>query len=239
MTTLTASSGGSDYSWTITSGTTYAQFSNNSATIDTNSKDTVVIMPSADPGAASPMVSVTVKVKSKTGTATSDPINLSVRKPYQLQPKPIGISNAVDAVDKDYGYVSYIHYRILDQTMAVLPAPISLNEHFTSGLMNDYAGANWRFPDDCGSKHVCTGAFDPNDFYDQVQGESLAVAKGVLAVPVPQNPQAPLGATAVDHWSGTWSIGDDHPGKGVQVQSDNWQKYRDHARHTNIVSPSP
>ena len=191
VTTLTASSGGSDYTWTITGGTSYAQFSNNSSTIDTKSKDTVVLMPKNDPRCrlAGGQRDRQSQKQDGRGQRPRTPSILNVRKPYELQPN--GIS---DAADKNYGYVSYIHYRILDQTMAVLPATISLNEHFTSGLTNDYAGANWRFPVNCGSSMVCKGAFDPNDFYDQVQGESQAVAKGVLAVPVPQIRHTPRAA---------------------------------------------
>jgi hypothetical protein len=41
VTTLQAPPGGTDYTWTITEGTQYAQFSNNASTIDTKTKDTV------------------------------------------------------------------------------------------------------------------------------------------------------------------------------------------------------
>jgi len=56
----------------------------------------------------------------------------------------------------------------------------------------------------------------------------------------PQNPQTQLGTTAVYHWDGEWSVGSADPsgGKGVRVQTNTWQKYQDHARHRNIVSPA-
>jgi hypothetical protein len=43
----------------------------------------------------------------------------------------------------------------------------------------------------------------------------------------------------VDHWTGTWGIGSGTPGAGVTVQTNTWQRFQDHARHTNIVSPTP
>jgi hypothetical protein len=40
VTTIQAPTGGTDYTWTITEGTQYAQFTNHSSTIDTKTKDT-------------------------------------------------------------------------------------------------------------------------------------------------------------------------------------------------------
>jgi hypothetical protein len=229
VTTIQAPTGGADYTWTITEGTQYAQFTNNSSTIDTKTKNTVEILPNGDPGDGSPpIVTVTVKVVSKTGTKTANPFILNLRKPYELQPNGV-----VDKTDSTYGYQTQIHYRILDQTGAVLPFPIALNENFTSGVVNDYAGTNWTLPPACGTTHVCTGTYNPSDWYYLVQGAK----KG--AIPVSQPPQNPLGTTMVDHWSGTWGIGSGTPGAGVTVQTNTWQRFQDHARHTDIVSPPP
>ena len=220
--------GETDYTWTITNGTKYAQFSNKSATIDTKGVNNVEIYPnSTDPGTgAPPTVTVTVTVKGKAGTVTSDPFTLNLRRPAKLSPH--GITDKADAA---YGYESDMHYQVLDQTGAVMPFPLPLNGHFTSGLVNDFHGADWRFPDNCGSTHVCGNNYSPSDWYDLVQGE------GSTFKPTPQHPQTPLGTTKVDHRVGTWGIGDPHPGKGVQVQTNTWQKWRDHGRHTNITSP--
>ncbi|MGH6839933.1 MAG: hypothetical protein ACREDT_14270, partial [Methylocella sp.] len=190
----------------------------------------VEIFPSADPGAGTPPPTVNVKVTmtSTEGYTTSSAFTLGVGKPYMLLPS--GVS---DTANKTYAYSSRIHYMILDQNMNVLPENVLVNEKFTTSLVNDYPGTNWRFPIDCGPSQVCKILLDPNNWNDVVEGE----AKGF--VPTLMNPQSPLGATAVDHWSGTWGIGDGHPGKGVTVQTNTWQKYQDHARHTNIVSPSP
>ena len=239
QTKLEATSGGKDYSWTITSGTQYAQFSNKSATIDTHGTNTVDVLPNNDPGnGAPPTVAVTVAVKTDTGTVTSKPFTLTVRKPYELFPKSVAghasdATNVVDLRDATFGYESDIHYEIRDQNGDVLPFPVPLNEHFTSGLINDYPGTNWRFPDNCGPTHFCSGNYPPTNWYDQVQGE--AVGHGF--VPPPMVPGTPLGNVKVDHWNGTWGIGDGTPGKGVTVQTNTWQKWQDHARHTNVVSP--
>ena len=227
VTTIQAPSGGTDYTWTITEGTQYAQFTNHSTTIDTKTTNTVEILPNGDPGdGLPPIVAITVKVASKAGTKTANPFILSLRKPYKLQPNGI-----VDKVDSTYGYQSQIHYRILDQTGAVLPFPIALNENFTSGIVNDYPGTNWTLPVACGSTHVCTGTYNPSDWYYLVQGAK----KG--AIPASQTPQNPLGTTMVDHWTGTWGVGSGTPGAGVTVQTNMWQRFQDHARHTKIVSP--
>jgi hypothetical protein len=45
VTTIQAPSGGTDYAWTITEGTQYAQFSNKSSTIDTKRTGTVAVYP--------------------------------------------------------------------------------------------------------------------------------------------------------------------------------------------------
>jgi hypothetical protein len=229
VTTIQAPTGGTDYTWTITEGTQYAQFSNKSSTIDTKRTGTVAVYPNGDPGDGSPrIVAVTVKVVSTKGTVTANPFILHLRKPYELQPNGV-----VDKRDSTYGYQTQIHYRILDQTGAVLPYPIALNENFTSGVVNDYPGTNWTLPAACGTSHVCTGTYNPSDWYYLVQGAK----KG--AIPVSQPPQTPLGTTMVDHWDGTWGIGSGTPGAGVTVQTNTWQRFQDHARHTNIVSPPP
>jgi hypothetical protein len=229
VTTLQAPAGASDYIWTITSGAQYAQFSNSASTIDTKTTNTVKISPSADPGAeAPPTVTVTVQATIKGVIVTSNPFTLNLRKPYELEANGI-----VDKTDSTYGYQSQIHYRILDQTGVVMPFAIPLNENFTSGDVSDFPGANWTLPADCGTSHVCSGTYNPSDWFYLVQGAKSGSA------PPSQHPPTTLGTTTVDHWSGTWGIGDGHPGAGVTVQTNTWQRFQDHARHANIVSPLP
>jgi hypothetical protein len=229
VTTIQSPTGGTDYTWTIEDGTLYAQFSNGSSTIDTKTKNSVEVLPNGDPGdGPPPIVSVTVVVKSKKGTATANPFILHLRKPYELMPGSI-----VDKSNATYGYQSQIYYQTLDQTGAVLPFPVPMNQDFGS-LADDYSGTNWAEPKNCGTTGVCTSLFTPSNWYDLVEG-----AKTTGSVPLSEKPQSPLGSTAVDHWSGSWGVGNGHPGTGVTVQTNTWQRFRDHARHTNIVSPPP
>jgi hypothetical protein len=94
------------------------------------------------------------------GVITDSPVfGLQVRRPKELFPKAVvghatDATNVVDAEDKAFGYESLIHYQIRDQTGAVLPRPVPLNEQFTSGLSCDYmhrggCGTNWRFQQNC------------------------------------------------------------------------------------------
>jgi hypothetical protein len=164
---------------------------------------------------------VSIKVTANGGASNS--FKLTVKQPKQLGP----LAN-VDQIDPVFAYASFIHYKILDQFGKVLPANVPLNEHFTTPVTPDFPGMDWRR----GANGGATVA--PSDWNDQIQGETAG------HVPPPQNPQTPLGATAVYHWDGEWSIGSADPsgGKGVRVQTNTWQKYQDHARHTNIVSPA-
>jgi hypothetical protein len=178
-TNLRATSGQTNYTWTITNGTQYAQFSNKSATIDTLGVNKVEIYPNTDPGNGTPpAVTVTVTVKGTAGTLTSHPFTINMRRPYKLTPH-----GTIDNADATYGYASHMHYQILDQTGAVMPFPLPLNEHFTSGLVNDYPGTNWRFPHNCGPTHVCGNNYSPSDWYDlaalaQIAGSGAGTSMG-------------------------------------------------------------
>jgi len=231
--------GESDYSWQITDGTQYAQFSNNSSTIDPKGTNSVEILPNGDPGNDTPVptVSVTVTVKTKDGTSTSAPFSLNARKPYELLARQGPCKAPACDFDNVRGYKSYIYYKIVDQEGTPLPQPVQLNEHFNTDLSNDYPGNNWDQPPNCGQSLYCEAFFPPTGWEDliSIYNQSLT--------PAPQNPgplqkpPKPLGTTRVDHWSGTWSIGDGSPGKGVTVQMNTWQRFQDHGRHYNIVSP--
>ncbi|MGH6857652.1 MAG: hypothetical protein ACRECP_08430 [Methylocella sp.] len=236
VTKLEATSGGADYRWRITDGTAYAQFSNNSSSIDTKGENKVEIFPSADPGAGTPppTVSVSVTMTSTEGYTTSSAFNLGVRKPYMLM--PTGVS---DMRDIFRGYKSKIFYQIRDQTMTVLPMEkVPANEQFTTGLSNLYPDTNWIRPPECGGgANPDCGDSLPDGLFDSLTGAGSETPHP--KVPEPQAPESPLGTTAVDSWSGTVGVGDGHPGKGVKVQMNDWMRFQDHARHTNIVSPSP
>ena len=99
-----------------------------------------------------------------------------------------------------------------------------VNEQFGSPSY-DSPGADWR-------QSVAGGYHSGGTtFHDQMGGESAG------HTPVPQNPQSPLGTTKVQHWNQSWFIGSLTPGQGTLVQTNVFQKYRDHAAHENIKSP--
>jgi len=231
--------GESDYSWEISDGTQYAQFSNNSSTIDTKGTNSVEILPKGGPGNDTPVptVSVTVTVKTKDGTSTSAPFSLNVRKPYELLARQGPCKAPACDHDNARGYNSHIYYKIVDQEGTPLPQPVQLNEHFNDDLSNDYPGNNWDQPPNCGPSLYCEAFFPPTGWDDSISVHNQSLT------PAPQNPgplqkpPKPLGTTRVDHWSGTWSIGDGTPGKGITVQMNTWQRFQDHGRHYNIVSP--
>jgi len=246
---------GTKDTWTITAGSDYAQFSNNSSSIDLSGTNRVVILPKGDPGESTlQTVGVTVTVTTKNGTATSLPFNLTVKKPYELFPKAV-VGHAADATNvKDFthpsdctacAYYSEIHYQIRDQTGAVLPFDVPLNEHFTTAEICDYMPAgtcatNWITDDpaqNCGDKHFCPYDQPPSDWVDGVgNGGAKLVPKALPPGPL-EKPHTSLGVVKIRHFSGTWGIGDGHPGNGVTVQTNTWQDWQDHGRHCGIQSP--
>ena len=97
-------------------------------------------------------------------------------------------------------------------------------------MTKQFPATNWR-------RGANGGAVVPGvDWLDKVQGERV----GAGFKPTPQRPQAPLGVQRIYRWDGEWSVGSADPsgGKGVRVSKNTWQKFRDHARHTNFVSPA-
>jgi hypothetical protein len=207
--TLTAAPANMSYQWAISAGGSEVKLGD-----ETANTATVTGLKGSD---AEKDVGITVTVNG----STSNPFKLTVKQPKEL----IHLSD-VDQADPTWHYVSFIHYKIFDQFGKVLPANIPLNEHWTSGVTTDYRGMNWRRGDNGGAT---VGA---SDWVDQIQGETAGHA------PPPLGPGN--GAVKVYHWNGEWSIGSADPsgGKGVRVQTNTWQKFQDHARHTNVVSPA-
>ena len=161
----------------------------------------------------------------------SGPFTITVKTPYRF----VYLMSA-DKANSTFGYLSEIHYKVIDQFGKILPAAVPINEHFTSAAINDWASgtATWRQGQECGSTHVCD-TFSPGAWFDLIGGENLAYRP---LRPVPQHPHNPLGNVLVQHWTGGWWVGDGHPAGGVHVQNNWWQKWQDHARHTHTVSPA-
>jgi Glucodextranase, domain B len=218
--TLTAQGASTgSFHWEVVDGTDKVNFENNATSIDITDKNTVGLKSiGASASAANVTKDVTIRL-TYNGTAMCD-FTTVVFAPSRL----VFLRN-VDLADATYGYESDLHYSIKDQFNRTLSSNVELNEHFTTGQIADFPGMNWRFPVNGGATVA------PTDWFDKVQGE------GATFMPTPQNPQNPLGGTKVSHWDGEWSIGSTGIGAGLQVQTNTWQKYRDHARHTNVASP--
>ncbi|ACK51507.1 hypothetical protein Msil_2584 [Methylocella silvestris BL2] len=239
VTTIDASPGGTDYNWQITAGSQYAQFSNNSATMDTKSKNSVVVEPSADPGTGAPTVSVKVTVKSKDGTATSDEFKLTVLKPYKLAPNGI-----VDAKDGQ-GFHSRPTYLLQDQTGKTLPFPVTVRENFNAGSSNLWpGGSNWT----AGNTKEQTLLANPTDIHDDLIKSGAGC--NILIPSLGQVPCAHPPATVkecgnqlctqpVISWTGGVWIGGVAANRtsGVQVMSNSWVLYQDHGRNCARKSP--
>jgi hypothetical protein len=204
------------YTWTITGGAAFAALPGGGSSVQTAANQVKL---KAKKGSAK-LEDVVVEVKS--GSATSAPHKLTV-----LTPRSLGRLNVVDRIDPTFFYESQIFYSIKDQFGRILPRNVMMNEDFTGQVVADTAGMNWRRGAPGGT------IVDPKRWLDQVQGEIAG------RTPAPQRPQNPLGNKKVYHWAGEWRIGNTIPGLGARVQRNTWQKFRDHARHTNIVSPAP
>jgi len=109
---------------------------------------------------------------------------------------------------------------------ALLPSGALVNEDWTTGAVNDYAGTNWR-------QSIATGQSYPSSaFADTIGGENL----GLPPTPVPT---CDGNNTAVQHWGQEFRVGSVASGFGRRIQTDTLQKYIGHAAHVEIKSPAP
>lgn len=122
------------------------------------------------------------------------------------------------------GYISELHYMLLDNLNYPLPTSVPLNEQFTSLGAILYAGSNWYQPPPGGD------TWNPDNWFDSIRVYGTEL--------VPQAMPPANGDTQVIRWDGQWLIGRAVPGCGLRVQTNTWMLYRDHGRHINIVSPS-
>ena len=208
---LTASpAGASAYNWAVVSGS-----------------DKVSVSPSGN------MLSVTsanasafqeVGVRVTVNGVASRTFKLTVRAPHRL----VLNSNFSHSAHATMGYQTLIEYRIEDQFTDVLPAAVGINEQFTTGEIDDFTGNNW-------SRGPAGGAnVSPAGWFDVITGQSISTS-----FPTATNPCSPLCNTKVHHFDGEWYVGSTTVGRGRRVQTNTWQRFTDHAEHTNRVSPAP
>jgi hypothetical protein len=211
--TLTASpAGAGSYSWSVTAGSDKVVLS---SFID----NTVLVTGLA------PSTFHEVSIKVTVDGVTSPAYTISVRAPHRL----VLIRDFVHMANTNgLYYETHIHYRIEDQFTDVLPSSVGINEKFTTAAIDDFAGNDWNKTLNAGGTNVA-----PSDWYDRVTGPDNAPVNPPARAPCSPN----LCNTKVYHWNGEWYVGSATSGSGRRVQTNTWERYTDHAEHTNRVSP--
>jgi hypothetical protein len=207
-----STTGGSSATWSVTQGSSAVSLSSTTGTSITVSSSGSSFSSSAGD----------IRITATVGGVTSDPVHLTTHVPNKLVPGTIDL-----ACNATFGYESHVNYTIQDQLGVNIPAGVDLNEQWTGGVSSDYAGTNWRRGNE-GTTHTSSSSF-----FDDIQGENFALP------PTPIPTCAGTSGTTVEHWGQDWRVGSLTVGQGARVQSDNIQKYIDHAIHTAIVSPNP
>jgi hypothetical protein len=214
--TLTANSGGTgtSYQWAITAGS-------DKVSLSTSASATVQVT-SIGQSAQANDVSITVTV----GGMTSNPFNLTVRAPYTLGADPDHLTPVYGQNPPTEIWSTDIYYRVLDNLLAPLPTPLSLNESWTTGIVPDYTNENWPRPDP-----NCDSINSAAVFHDHI-----SPAQGYYPTPVFNQQQ---NGPAVQEWGQDLRVGTCNLGSGPRVQKDTLVRYIDHGAHTAIVSPAP
>jgi len=225
------------YTWKITAGLGEVGFPNQTASTITTPGNTVQVI-AAGISRAPNDIQLTVSAQG----VTSNPHALTVLAPYSLH--PLSSENS-DLPSATYGYLSEIHYAVLDQFgHQSLSARVPLNEQWTSRAIADTT-TNWVQPvqDECTGS--CNITFLPADWGDTAGGPALGNVPPPKPAPLSPSQNSnnltcsSPGQLAVQHWTGEWRIGDATPGVGQRVQANTWQRYQNHARHCGIISPDP
>jgi len=219
---LTANPAGqSQYTWAFSAGSDKATFSGQSGNTINLTGKALSVAPGGDV-----KVKVTVKF-SDNSTKTSADFPITVRGPRSLVNPTVE-----DNYDQDYGYDSLFTYIIRDNLSVNMPSSVEYNENWTTAVQNDLQGNNWRRQDPPPPGSIAFNSI----LQDEIQGEAI----GLPAIPTPSAPCGPPRCTQkIQHWGQEWRVGSTSPGNGARVQTDTIQKYIDHARHENIVSPAP
>ncbi len=205
------SDGGPSTTWTVTAGANKVNLSTT-----TGSQTTVT-----STGTAFSSSLGDIKITATAAVASSAPFAITSRTPNRLL-----AGQTVHQCDPTFGYIDFLNYTIQDNLLTSLPADVPLNERWSTGVVNDYNGTNWRR----GAEGTFTAT--GSSFADMIGGEALSLPP----VPVP----ACVGdATAVQHWGQEWRIGSLTIGVGRRVQIDKLQKFVNHGEHQQIVTPAP
>lgn len=217
-TILKATKGADSYTWKIDEGAERAKFSNGQSTITTTSPRTKLLSKGRS------KAEWDVKVSVMANEVTSNPYAITIKAPHSIAQK-----KANDEVSLDFGYSSYIHYKMIDQFNYDLPDGIlPATEDFWTPVEYQYPDCNWTRGEPGGDN-----AYN-DDMVDAIDG-----SRSGPYIPTALAPQHPLGSREVYRFKGAFFIGAFAPGEGLIVQTHTWQKYVDHGRHLNKVSPAP
>jgi hypothetical protein len=212
------------------SGSTFAWSISGTAAIVGSSTNSIITITNTGASVSNNDVSVQLVINGWDHVTT----NLTV-----LAPKSLNFLSNNDQI-YGYGYISQIHYQILDQFGHLLPSSVPWNEDIdtngvastapqvTTAAIADYTGENWPWGEEDGwdGKWVV----NPNDAYDSIW---ITAPSGVLN-PNTSNPQTPLSSVKIAHSpsGGSWYVGTTGDGGiGVKVKTLEWQRYQDHGRH--------
>jgi hypothetical protein len=208
--TLT-SSGGSGTTWTIVSGS-------DKVTLSTTTGAQTSITSS---GSAFSSAVGDIKIKATANGVDSQPFSITSRTPYRLVQGTIQTQ-----CESTWGYETQINYTIQDQLLTTLPSGVPANENWTTAVVNDYSGTNWRRGPPNGFS--LSGA----SFTDVIQGEQTSLPPNPV-------PSCTGPSTAVQHWGQEFRVGSTTIGVGKRVQTNTLKKFLNHAEHQQIVSPAP
>ena len=234
------------YHWKVVSGANQVKLS--SATTSSNTVTLTGVRPSAP---KTGMNKIQIEVTEKIG-GPSHPLKLTVLEPYKAVPKTIppddpNGGSRTSKTDTHTWYISHLPYEIVDQFGKPLGKDLPLREHFTSGVTEQCANCNWLRPVETGS----SGKGNEGVIVDTITGQTNYISphgKPVLAVPQPDCPTGNCGKSSLGTsktrahcYKGEIFIGDGTSTgapKGVRVMEMIWQRFEDHARHCNILSPT-
>jgi len=177
-----------------------------------------------------------VQVKTSYGGFLSEPLFVSIKRPKQALKPGSPFQDRHDNFGS--GYLSSIFYKVrgLCAGQGDL-AEYRVNEVFSNIISNVDAGpTNW--PLVAEGNFLGTGSTVFADTIRSVPGAVCGPQQNATCIPVPTNPQAPLGGIRVQTASQKWRVGSTTPGTGIVIQTDTIRQFIDHGDHINVVTPS-
>ena len=213
------------FKWDVTAGASKVDLNNDGATADsiTATDDNTITVKSTAASTAAANVTKDVTIQLSYNGTVLGGYDIVIAAPDHLV-HLIEFTNS----HPTFGYETKIYYRIEDQFNRTLPSyPTPLNESWTTGIVDDYSGMDWRRGPTGG------GLVNPVNWSDAISGEIST------KTPTPISPSDLGSGIAVYHWSGLWKVGSSSNGAGRTVGAPHWQgnpiciwqKYRGGASH--------